>query len=71
MFQFVGFDNDLPTCPLVLGLDHEPPLDDVYPVTTGVLEHEPEIDLAKVAILHALLEVANPGESTSSPGSTA
>ncbi len=28
MIDFVGFDNDLPRRPLVVGLDHEPALDE-------------------------------------------
>jgi len=57
MIDFVGFDNDLSRRSFVLRFDHEPTLEEVGSVPAGVLEHDSEIDLAEVAVLHALLDV--------------
>ena len=56
MIDFVGFDNDLPRSALVVGLDHEPALDDVVLETTGTMQHGAQVDLGEVAVLHAFLE---------------
>jgi hypothetical protein len=53
--------NVMGTLRTILGTAHRwgvlDKVDDVDTLTTGVLEHEPEVDLGEVAIFRALLEV--------------
>src|SRR5579872_2384082 len=55
MIDFVRFDNDLPGGALVVGLDHEPPVQDVGLETACAVQHGAEVDLGEVSILNALL----------------
>src|SRR5687767_8586755 len=57
MIDFVRFDNHLPRCALVLGLDNEPPFNDVVPVTPRIPKHGTQLNLVEIAVLHALLKM--------------